>query len=162
MDRNNEPRDGQVIDFSAIRDAKIEEKRRKYERVLFKNILGVYCVAEGEGLKAVELIDISPEGLSFQLPVGSPNTKSIQVGTEMTIRFYFSQDTFIPVSLKVNNSRPCIEEGLLTLAMDAPYLKTLKATRLIKLLRSSWHFMPRLHIMIEEISSFFIFSYNYQ
>ena len=111
MDRNNEPRDGQVIDFSAIRDAKIEEKRRKYERVLFKNILGVYCVAEGEGLKAVELIDISPEGLSFQLPVGSPNTKSIQVGTEMTIRFYFSQDTFIPVSLKVNNSRPCIEEG---------------------------------------------------
>jgi hypothetical protein len=107
----NSGKEGQVISFTKVREAKIEEKRRKYERILFKHILGVYCVAEGVGLKAVELVDVSPEGMSFQLPVGSKNLDVLAEGREITFRFYFSQETFLPVSVKVQNERQCIEEG---------------------------------------------------
>lgn len=103
--------DGRVINFSKVREAKIEEKRRKYERVLFKHILGAYCVAEGQGLKAVELVDVSAEGLSFQLPVDSKNLDAATAGVALTFRLYFSQDTFIPVVAKIANSRQCIENG---------------------------------------------------
>lgn len=102
---------GQVINFTRARDAKIEEKRRRYERILFKHILGVYCVAEGQGLKAVELVDVSTEGLSFQLPLHSKNLESLATGSEVTFRFYFSQETFVPILVKVMNDRQCIEDG---------------------------------------------------
>lgn len=110
-DNTKSGKDGQVISFNKVREARIEEKRRKYERVLFKHILGVYCVAEGVGLKAVELVDVSPEGLSFQLPIHSKNLDVLAPGQDVVFRFYFSQDTFIPVVLRVQNERQCIEEG---------------------------------------------------
>lgn len=109
--QNNNDNQGQVISFTKAREAKIEEKRRRYERILFKHILGVYCVAEGQGLKAVELVDVSSEGLSFQLPVNSKNLEILSPGKDITFRFYFSQDTYIPVCVKVQNERSCIEEG---------------------------------------------------
>jgi hypothetical protein len=104
-------KDGRVISLDAAREAKIEERRRKYQRVLFKNILGVYCVAEGKGLKAVELVDVSADGLSFQLPLESKNLESLAVGSSFSFRFYFSQDTFIPIEVRIQNQRACIEEG---------------------------------------------------
>lgn len=110
-DNNNKNKDNQVISFTKAREAKIEEKRRRYERILFKHILGVYCVAEGQGLKAVELVDVSTEGLSFQLPSASKNLDILAVGKEVTFRFYFSQDTFVPVVAKLQNERHCIEDG---------------------------------------------------
>ncbi|MBI3541848.1 MAG: PilZ domain-containing protein [Deltaproteobacteria bacterium] len=107
----NSDNPGQVINFSKAREAKIEEKRRRYERILFKHILGVYCVAEGQGLKAVELVDVSADGLSFQLPVHSKNLEILATGKDMAFRFYFSQDTFVPVHVKITNERNCVEEG---------------------------------------------------
>lgn len=104
-------KDGQVISFTKVREARIEEKRRKYERILFRHILGVYCVAEGQGLKAVELVDVSTDGMSFQLPIHSKNLEALRAGSEMGFRFYFSQDTFIPVHVKIQNERQCIEDG---------------------------------------------------
>lgn len=113
MNKNQgaDDKDGQVISFTKVREAKIEEKRRKYERILFKHILGVYCVAEGVGLKAVELVDVSPEGMSFQLPINSKNLDVLETGREIVFRFYFSQDTFLPVVVKIQNERQCIEDG---------------------------------------------------
>jgi hypothetical protein len=104
-------KEGQIINFTKAREAKIEERRRRYERILFRHILGVYCVAEGKGLKAVELVDISESGLSFQLPIHSKNLDSMAPGNEIVFRFYFSQDTFIPVVVKIQNERHCIEDG---------------------------------------------------
>lgn len=108
---NNTSKDGKVINFTDVRKAKIEEKRRKYERILFKHTLGAYCVAEGEGLKAIELVDLSPEGMSFQLPLTSKNRDVLTVGKEMTFRLYFSEDSYIPLGVKIQNERPCIESG---------------------------------------------------
>lgn len=79
--------------------------------MLFRNILGVYCVAEGTGLKAVELVDVSEAGLSFQLPQDSKNLKNIGVGSDFSFRFYFSQDSYLAILVKIQNQRPCIEDG---------------------------------------------------
>ncbi len=100
-----------LIDLGKVREAKTEEKRRKYERVLFKNLLGVYCVAEEDELRAVELVDVSAEGLSFQLPAHSKNLATFVTGKECIFRFYFSEETFIPVACRVANERHCIENG---------------------------------------------------
>lgn len=105
-------KDGQVIDLSEVRQAKIEEKKRKYERVIFKQILGSYCVIEGKGLKAVDIVDVSPEGLSFQISASSKHTDDISVGDTVSFRFYFSQDSYLPVACKVQNKRDCIESGV--------------------------------------------------
>jgi hypothetical protein len=100
-----------VVDFTELRQAKIEEKKRKYERVLFQKVLGAYCVAEGIGLKAIELVDVSLEGLSFQLPFDSKNNDGMSVGKEMTFRIYFSEDSYIPIGVRIQNERPYIENG---------------------------------------------------
>jgi hypothetical protein len=103
---------GQVINFRQVREAKMDEKRRKYERILFTNILGAYFVIEGSGrLSAVELIDVSSDGLSFQLPTDSKNTGALKSGEEMSFRLYFTKDTFISVDVKIVHERQCIENG---------------------------------------------------
>ena len=107
------PKDsGKIIDFSTARDAKIEEKRRRFERVLFKNLLGAYFLIKDEKLNAVDLIDLSHEGLSFQLPKGSKNTKDFEVGKEMSFRLYFSPEAFIALGVKIVNKRDAIEDGV--------------------------------------------------
>lgn len=112
---DNKSKDGnetsKVIDFGKVREKRIEEKRRQYERVLFKNVLGAYGVAEGEGLRAIELVDVSATGMSFQLPSYSKNLDGLKVGKEMIFRLYFSEDTYIPMGIKILNRRPCIENG---------------------------------------------------
>lgn len=114
MDKTGK-KEGTVINFSKAREEKIEEKRRKYERVIFKHILGLYCVAEKKGLRALELVDVSEDGLSFQLPKNSQNIEFIDsngiAGKSLTFRLYFSQDSFLPIVVNVQNQRDCIEEG---------------------------------------------------
>lgn len=104
-------KEGRVINFNKIREEKIEEKRRKYERVIFKQILGLYCVAENKALRALELVDVSEDGLSFQLPIHSKNLDFIEEGKSVPFRFYFSQDSFLPIVVNIQNKRHCIEEG---------------------------------------------------
>jgi hypothetical protein len=104
-----------IVDFSKVREAKIEEKKRKYERVLFKQILGVYCVIEGKALRAVELVDVSEEGLSLQVPRDSKNVSAIddalELNKETNLRFYFSQDSYVGIQIKVINKKDSIENG---------------------------------------------------
>jgi hypothetical protein len=59
----------QVIDFNEMRAQKLEEKRRKTERIFFKHLLSVYTVVgNGKQMAPIEIIDISEEGLAFQVP----------------------------------------------------------------------------------------------
>ena len=100
-----------VVDFKKIRSEKMEEKRRKTERIFFKTLLGIYTVTEESGLKAVEIMDVSEEGCAFQVPYDSENIWP-KSSKEITVRFYFSQDTYLPVTLHIQNSRPYIENGM--------------------------------------------------
>ena len=100
----------QVIDFGEARAQKLEEKRRKTERIFFKHLLSVYSVVGESSMFPIELIDVSEEGCSFQIP--HDPTKSWPHQTEdLATRLYFSQDTFLEIRLKILNSRACIEEG---------------------------------------------------
>ncbi len=102
----------QVIDFNQMRAQKLEEKRRKTERIFFKHLLSVYTViGNSRQMAAIDVIDISEDGIAFQVPFNSekpwPATSS-----DIPMRLYFSQDTYLEVLATVVNSRPSIEHGV--------------------------------------------------
>lgn len=98
-----------VVSLTAKREAKIEERRREYERIVFRNTLGVYTVMEQKGLHAIDLLDISEGGLSFQVPENSDLV--LNEGDELMLRFYISTDTFLPAQVRVVRSFTSIEGG---------------------------------------------------
>ncbi len=105
---NSSGNETHVVDFSQAREQKLQEKRRKNERVFFKNLLSVYTVTAQSKMAAVELIDVSEEGCSFQIPYDRKNPWPKDV-SEFPIRLYFSQDTYLEIFVKIQNSRPTIE-----------------------------------------------------
>ncbi len=99
-----------VVDFSEKRALKMEDKRRKTERIFFQNLIGVYSVISDRSLKPIEILDLSEEGCSFQVPF-DPKTPWPAETVEIPIRMYFSADTYIPVVLRIQNSTATIGEG---------------------------------------------------
>jgi hypothetical protein len=94
-----------VIDFNEIRQQKLEEKRRKTERVFMNHFLGVYCMTGINSMHQIEMVDLSEEGCSFQVPFKPEKPFPAQQGREMPIRLYFSQDNFLQVVVTVQNTR---------------------------------------------------------
>jgi hypothetical protein len=106
----NSGNERQVIDFNQMRAQKLEEKRRKTERIFFKHLLSVYTVIGGKQMAPIEIIDISEDGVAFQVPFNADKPWPTQTD-EIPLRLYFSQDTYLEVLAKVVNSRPSIENG---------------------------------------------------
>lgn len=98
-----------VVDLSSVRQEKIEEKRREYERVVFRSSFGIYAHMERVGLMAIEVIDISEGGIQFQVPESS--TYKLDIGETFPIRIYFATDHFISIDVKVMRSFSAIENG---------------------------------------------------
>ena len=87
-----------VLDFATKRKENIEEKRRNFERVMFQNFLGCYTVIQREGvIYPVELVDMSSDGCLFQIPWDVKSGTKFEKGTEFTLRFYFTNKSYIPV-----------------------------------------------------------------
>jgi PilZ domain len=101
--------DQSVVDINIVRNEKIEERRREYERVVFKSNFGVYTVTEQEGLNAIEIVDISEGGMQFQTPERS--SLKLNVGDVVPVRFYFSTDHYIAIDVKVVRSHSALENG---------------------------------------------------
>ncbi len=99
-----------IVDFNEVRAQKMEEKRRKTERFLFKHLLSVYSVINTSKMCPIELVDVSEEGCSFQIPFESEKPWP-QESKEIPLRLYFSQDTYLEVYFFIQNSRPTIEDG---------------------------------------------------
>lgn len=100
----------QVIDFTEIRNQKMEEKRKNSERVFINNVLGVYCVTGEHSMHQIEMIDLSEEGCSFQVPFNPEKPFPVQ-DKDLPIRLYFSQDTYMEIYATIQNSRPSIQHG---------------------------------------------------
>lgn len=98
-----------VINLSSVRQEKIEEKRREYERVVFRSNFGVFIFNEQTGLDAVEIVDISEGGMQFQTPEKSH--LRLQTGDTVPVRLYFSTDHFISIDVKVVRSFTALENG---------------------------------------------------
>ncbi len=97
-----------VVQISEKRKEKQDEFRRHYERVLFRRILGCYTFIEKLGLKGVEIVDISKSGCSFRWP---ESEGCFTDGEEIDFRFYFSQNTYIPMKLTVRRVSKLSEDG---------------------------------------------------
>jgi hypothetical protein len=100
----------QVVDFTEVRAQKLEEKRRTTERIFFKHLLSVYSVIGSSTMCPIEFIDLSEEGCSFQLPYEAENPLP-KDAADLPIRIYFSQDTYLEIRCRIQNSRPSIENN---------------------------------------------------
>jgi hypothetical protein len=99
-----------VIDFGEVRAQKLEEKRRTTQRIFFKHLLNVYSVVGDSTLCPIEFIDVSEEGCSFQIPYNPEKPWPTSV-SEIPLRIYFSQDTYLEIRVTIQNSRPSIENN---------------------------------------------------
>ena len=97
----------EVVDFVSARETKMDEKRRRTERTLFHYMMGVYSVMGGQKLAAIELIDVSEQGIAFEVP-HDPLTLLPVVAETVPLRLYFSQDTFLEIFVTVKNSRASV------------------------------------------------------
>jgi hypothetical protein len=108
--KGEETKDQHIVDLGEVRAQKLEEKRRHAERIFFKHLLSVYCITDSSQMRPIELVDISETGISFQVPHNAndpwPTSES-----NLVVRLYFSQDTYLPLHLKIENSRPSIVDG---------------------------------------------------
>jgi len=107
MSRNTQ--NATVVNLNSVREEKIEEKRREFERVVFRSNFGVYATLKEGELQAIEVVDISEGGMLFQVPENS--SFSLKVGKVVPVRFYISSDSYIPIDIKVVRSFTAIEGG---------------------------------------------------
>jgi hypothetical protein len=107
---NENDSENRVVDFNEARELRLEQKRRRTERILFRNLVSVYSMDENSKPFPVDLIEISETGCSFQVLADAP-TSSLIKKQEIPLRIYFSQDTYLEIFAKVMNSRASIEKN---------------------------------------------------
>ena len=98
-----------VVNLSSVRQELIEEKRREYERVVFRSSFGVFTYHEDGGLNAIEIVDISEGGMQFQTPEKS--ALKLNVGDTIPVRLYFATEHYISIDVKVVRSFTALENG---------------------------------------------------
>ena len=118
--------DNRVVDFNDAREKRLEQKRRRTERILFRNLVSVYSITEDSKIFPVDLIEVSEEGCSFQVLADAPTSGLIK-RDEIPLRIYFSQDTYLEVFVKIVNSRPTIEKNRRYVRYGCAIDKTVKS-----------------------------------
>jgi hypothetical protein len=106
-DRDTEEK---VIDLNEVRSQRLEEKRRKTERIFMNQFLGVYCMTGSNSMHQIEIVDVSEGGLGFQVPF-NPEKPFPVADQNIPIRLYFNQDSFLQVHVTIQNSRPAVQNG---------------------------------------------------
>lgn len=102
--------ESKVVDFNEIRAQKLEEKRRKTERIFMNHFLGVYCVTGNNSMHQIEMVDLSEEGCSFQVPF-NPEKPFPTKDQNIPLRLYFSQESFLQIHVTIQNSRDAVQNG---------------------------------------------------
>ncbi len=93
-----------VINFNKKRDEVVEKKRRNFERILFKDLMGCYTVVDkNDTLYSVELVDISEEGCLFQVPFTKNSIKKFKQGKKLPFRFYFTDKSYLPIVVEIRH-----------------------------------------------------------
>ena len=97
---------GKILDFTKKRAENIEAKRRNFERLVFDNFLGAHQEISKDGIiYPVTLVDISRDGCLFQIPWNGKRDKKLASGSEINMRMYFTEHTYIPVIMRIKNGR---------------------------------------------------------
>lgn len=98
-----------VLDMTERREAALTAERRSVKRTILTEFIGGFAVIPQQGLQKISIYDISESGLAFDLKL---NEGQFRVGEEVAVRIYFSQTSYIPVSVKVANIRSIEDEGV--------------------------------------------------
>lgn len=109
-ERNTSTPGHQVIDLNEVRSQRLEEKRRKTERVFMNQFLGVYCMTGNNSMHQIEIVDVSDDGIGFQVPYSAEKPSPITEGN-FPIRLYFNQESFLQVHVTVQNQREAMQNG---------------------------------------------------
>mgnify|MGYP003608461181 FL=1 len=101
-----------ILDFTSKRKEVVEQKRRSFERVLFQNFLGVYSVIDVSGvIHPISLVDISQEGCLIQIPWNFKKDAKFPQDYEVTLRLYFTKQSYIPAVVKVKHGTEYVDEN---------------------------------------------------
>lgn len=101
-----------VVDFNNVREQRLAEKRKNTERIFFRNLISVYSMIGKNKMFPIELIDVSEDGCSFQVPHEADGKDMIKVSSsEIPIRLYFSQDTYLEIHVRIQNSRQYLDNS---------------------------------------------------
>lgn len=99
-----------LLDFVSKRNESIEQKRRNFERIMFKNFLGAYSVIDTEGsVYPIEMVDISRQGCLFEIPWNPQKDVPFNKGHELNLRIYFTKASYIPVVVKIVHSKEVLD-----------------------------------------------------
>lgn len=102
--------DKKVFDFNEKRRQSIEQKRRQFERVVFEEFLGVDAVIDDNNSgHPVKLLDVSHDGLQFQVPFSAKTAQQFKAGSEFTLKLAFSKGTFLPVVVRVRHAKEFVD-----------------------------------------------------
>lgn len=105
-------KDQKVVDFVAKRNQNIENKKRQFERVALSHFLGCYSVVDDHGsIYQVNLVDISEDGCMIQIPFSKNAEKVFKSESDVTLRLYFTKDSYVTTVMKIKYSKPYIEKG---------------------------------------------------
>ena len=106
--------DAKILDFVSHRKSNLEDKKRKFERIMFENLFGAYLVHEsGDDVFKMNLIDVSYEGCLIEMPrIQNQKLSSFRPNDELVFRLYFSDKSFIPITIQVKRVIEKIEGGM--------------------------------------------------
>lgn len=115
-----------VLDFNKKKAETIEQKRRAFNRIVFQNFLGAYSVIDDNGsIYPVTLVDIAGDGCSFQVPWNPSKDKKMEQETEVVMRMYFTDSSYIPVILSVRHGKEVVaQDGTLRMQYGCEFDKS--------------------------------------
>ena len=103
--------DKKVFDFGEKRRQSIEQKRRTFERVMFEEFLGVEAVIDDNGTGyPVKLLDVSKDGLLFQIPYGPKEKAFFKTDSDFTLKLFFTKGTYLNVVVKVRHTKEHVDQ----------------------------------------------------
>jgi hypothetical protein len=124
--------ENRVVDFNQAREKRLEQKKRRTERILCRNLVSIYSVSDGSKPFPVDLIEVSEGGCSFQVPDDS-QSNSLVKKDEIPLRIYFSHDTFLEIFVKIIHSSPSIELNRRFIRYGCDIDKTVKSYEVYKM-----------------------------
>ncbi|MBK9293143.1 MAG: PilZ domain-containing protein [Oligoflexia bacterium] len=99
----------QVLSFSDKLQNRVKGDRRKVERIVLSQFVGVFVVTRSSILQPVSISDISVNGLSFDMVM---DVGSYDIGNDVTMRIYMSHDTYFTFNVLVTNKRDIEGRGV--------------------------------------------------
>lgn len=109
MSQDSSPPLPPIVSLEKVREKKLEEKKRKNERIFFHSSVSVTCVDSVQQEQEVQVLDISTEGCAFQVPYSHLGRWPQLRQEPLLMRFYFTPKTYLEITLTIRNQRDSID-----------------------------------------------------